>query len=254
MTITKYGKNVKVAVGEERALAIPELLFIDQSLEVIILDDAFQHRSVMPQLNVLLSDYNRPFYKDFVLPSGRLRESRKHAKRADLIVVTKCPEEISPTEMDDIKNEIYRFADENTSIFFSAIRYLQPRQIFGNERFENNVLLFSGIADPDPLEHYVDKKYNLLGHKRFSDHYSFSSKNLKEIAELFESIHAENKCILTTEKDMMRVMSMRDEARYLQAYPVFYLPIELYFLRNGDLCTKEINEKVKKGLTKIGLN
>ncbi|MCG8306944.1 MAG: tetraacyldisaccharide 4'-kinase [Cytophagales bacterium] len=251
---TKYGHKIRVAVGEDRALAIPELLYNDDSIEVIILDDAYQHRSVTPQLNILLSDYSRPFYNDFVLPAGMLRESRKHACRADLVVVTKCPAELTETDMEEVKSDIHRYARTNTSVYFAGIRYLEPELACGNERFSKDVFLFSGIANPGSFEQYVDQNFNLLGHRKFPDHHAYSKKDLQMLIENFESIRSDNKCLLTTEKDIVRIKSMKEEARFLMSYPVFYLPIELYFLRNGDSFARELKEKVKVRPEHIKLN
>jgi len=243
---TKFGKEVCVAVGEDRAIAIPELLFHDESTEIIILDDAYQHRRVKPQLNILLNDYNRPFYNDFVLPSGLLRESRRHANRADLVIVTKCPSELEDLEMQAINQLISRYTKNDVPIFFTSIKYLSPRKLYGKEKFSENVFLFSGIANAKPLKDYVDKNYNLLGHKEYPDHYSFSKKDLKEIVDLFDSLAYTSKCLLTTEKDIARLKSMKEEAGFLKEYPVFYLPIELYFLRNGDFFAKYLNETISQ--------
>lgn len=252
--MTKYGKEVKVAVGEDRFSAIPELLFHDNGLEVIILDDAYQHRSVQPQLNILLNDYNRPFYHDFVLPAGLLRESRKHADRADMIIVTKCPAELGDDEMIGIESQIRRFTNHEIPIHFTGIKYLKPKHLYGDKEIVKDVFLFSGIANTVSLEKYVSQHFNLLGHKKFPDHHMFSEKDLKEIVNLFEAYDSDSICMLTTEKDMVRLLSMHEEARFLIDLPVFYLPIELYFLRNGDFFASQLQNTVMKGLNQIEIN
>jgi len=219
---------------------------------VIVLDDVFQHRSIDPDLNILLNDYNRPFYKDRVIPAGLLRESRKHAARADAVVVSKCPVDLPESEMIDIKKQIQKYSVTNVPIFFSSLKYLKPVSVFGNGIFSKNVMLFSGIANADPLEKYVKEQFNLLSHKRFPDHYAFTGKDLKELAEAFDLKDSEEKCLLTTEKDMMRLISMKEESKFLAKYPVFYLPIELYFLESGDLFAEYLNRKVAEGLIAVG--
>lgn len=251
---TKYGKEIEVAVGEARALAIPQIISHDEKIKVIILDDAYQHRSVKPQLNILLNDYHRPFYNDHVMPMGLLRESRHHAKRADMVVVTKCPEELGKTEMDQISAQIGKYSRQAISVYFTGIKYLEPQKLFGNQKFSKNVFLFSGIANSSPLEDFVEKHYNLLGHRKFSDHYSFTKKDMTNLIELFKEINSENKCLLTTEKDMVRLISMKESAGILMEYPVFYLPIELYFLENGDCFANELENEVKNGLKKLAIN
>lgn len=246
----KYGKDVRVAVGEDRALAIPEIIRHDKNIEVIILDDAYQHRRVKPQLNFLLNDYYRPFYQDFVLPAGLLRESRKHANRADIVVVTKCPENLGAQEMDHIEQQISNYLGDAKAVYFTGIKYLLPKKLYGTQDFSENVFLFSGIANSSPLENFVKKHYNLEGHRKFPDHYSFTKKDLTELIISFEEINSDDKCLLTTEKDMVRLISMKEAAKVLANYPVFYLPIELYFLKNGDCFANELENKVKLGLKK----
>ena len=151
----KYGNKINVAVGEERALAIPEILFHSDETELIILDDAYQHRAVGRNLNILLSDFNRPFYTDLVLPAGRLRESRKHAQRSDVVIVTKCPHHLDEDAMTAIEKEIRRYGGNKMPVYFTGIKYLEPKRIFGEMSFSKNVFLFTGIANPSPLENYV---------------------------------------------------------------------------------------------------
>lgn len=251
---SKYGKEVSIAVGEERVLAIPEMILQNENLQIIILDDAYQHRSVKPNMNILLNDYSRPFYNDYVMPAGLLRESRKHASRADVIIVTKCPDGLEESEMSQIKSQISAYAAVETPVYFTGIKYLQPQRLFGKQDFTTNVMLFSGIANPDPLENYVKDNYHLIGHKRFPDHHSFTKKDLAEVIEQFKALKFEGKCLLTTEKDMVRLISMKEEAGFLMDYPVFYLPIELFFLRNGDFFANNLKETVSKGLKNTKIN
>lgn len=252
--LTKFGKEIIVAVGENRRLAIPKIKFSDEKVEVIILDDAYQHRSVKPNLNILLNDYHRPFYKDNVLPAGLLRESRKHANRADIVVVTKCPEELGKKEMDFIKQQISKYSGNSKPVYFTSIKYLKPQRLYGNENFSEDIVLFTGIANSLPMEDFVEKNYNLLSHRKFPDHYSFTKKDLSDLIKSFEEINSDYKCLLTTEKDMVRLVSTKEAGRLLGNYPVFYLPIELYFLENGDCFANELEKKVKMGLKELVTN
>jgi tetraacyldisaccharide 4'-kinase len=240
----KFGGEILVAVGESRALAIPEILFADDQVEIIVLDDAFQHRSVQPGLNILLSDFSRPFYRDVVLPAGRLRESRKHARRADMVVVTKCPPNLDQSSKHDIEKQIYRYTRQGVPVYFSAIKYLNPVRLYGNQPFSDSVFLFSGIAHHVALETYVEANFNLLAHKKFPDHHFYSESDIKGILREFDSIVIKNKCLLTTEKDMVRLLSMKQQ--FLETYPVFYLPIELYFLENEDSFAAELLTKIDR--------
>jgi len=231
----KYGKFLKVAVGEERILAIPELLSCHESVQVIILDDAYQHRKVLRDFNVLLCDYNRPFYDDKVIPAGLLREKPRHAQRADVVVVTKCPDGIEDKEMGKIEAKIKTFTKKGTPVYFSSIHYLEPKAVFGEKALSANVYLFTGIASHDPLEKYISTKYNLIGSRHFPDHHHFSTRDMDSLLDDFNKSGNTDKCLLTTEKDMVRVLSFNDIR--LKELPIFYLPIELYFIEKGDFFT-----------------
>jgi tetraacyldisaccharide 4'-kinase len=239
---TKFGKQIEVAVGEDRAMAIPEILFRNEQIELIILDDAYQHRRVRPDFNILLNDFLRPFYKDLVMPGGLLRESRKHASRADVVVVTKCPEDLSMSQMEKIQLDIQKYAGADTPVYFSGIRYLKPKKIHGTGTMPTNVFLFSGIANHQPFENYIKSRYQLIDHKKFPDHHSYTTEDIRQIAKRFDQIDLDEKCLLTTEKDMVRLLSTNEQ--FLKAYPVFYLPIELYFLKNEDSFAKLLERKI----------
>lgn len=251
---TKFGQEIDVAVGEARALAIPQIISHNENIDVIILDDSYQHRSVKPKLNILLNDYHRPFYKDHVMPAGLLRESRIHAKRADVVVVTKCPEELDKAEMDKIRRYVSNYSGKDKSVYFTGIKYLRPQKLYGDQNFSKNVFLFTGIANSLPLKEFTESEYNLLGHRKFSDHYSFTKKDLSDLIKSFKEINADFKCLLTTEKDMVRLVSMKESARLLWDYPIFYLPIELYFLENGDCFANELENEVKLGFKELAIN
>ncbi len=248
---TKYGQKSMVAVGEDRALAIQKIVKHDPKNEIVILDDAYQHRKVKPQLNILLNDFNRPFYKDFVLPAGRLRESRKHAGRADIIIVTKCPKGLNSMEMEGIEKNIKRYSRSGVPIYFTGIKYLRPQKLFGDEGFSNNVFLFSGIANAEPLAAHVAGHYNLIGSKEYPDHHAYAISELKALLKSFDEVDIKPKCLLTTEKDMMRLVGMKEEAGFLREYPIFYLPIELYFLQNEDFFASALVEKAEEGLQRL---
>ncbi len=225
----KYGNKVIVSVGEERALAISYILQEAEDTNVILLDDAFQHRRVRPGFNILLSDYNRPFYKDFLLPAGRLRESRSGASRADVIVVTKCPSEISADEKINIEKYVRWYA--NKPIFFATIHYGIPLPI-GDLKSEigREILLVSGIADASPLITYVKQSFELKEHLQFADHHTYSLSDLEKIDLIIQ--RNPGTCILTTEKDKVKLESAEFKS-FTQRLPFFYLPIEVEFIKDG---------------------
>ena len=157
-----FGKEVKVVVGEDRAFAIPNILQEYPDTAVILLDDAFQHRRVRPHLNILLTDYEKPFYQDFLLPMGRLREGRMEAQRADIVVVTKCSEVLDDDVQAAVEKEITRYSG-NKPVFFSFIRYGSPTPFQQTDNpISHRVVLVSGIAKPQPLEDYVSAHFELV--------------------------------------------------------------------------------------------
>lgn len=223
----KFGDRIKVAVGEERALAIPMILQEVSELQVVLLDDAFQHRRVKPSFNILLSDYTRPFYEDLLLPAGRLRESRNHASRADVVVVTKCPPEIGAEECLRIEHSIREYADK--PVFFTTISYGAPTP-FGDSTAApgTKVVLITGIANPAPLVRYVSHNYELVEHIAFRDHHSFEAADVRRIAA--EAAKHPGCSVLTTEKDMVKLEPLVRELAP-GGVSFFYLPITVQFLK-----------------------
>ena len=225
--------DVAIAVGEERVAAIPQLLHDRPATRVILLDDAFQHRAVMAGCNILLTDYSNLFTRDWWLPSGDLRDAPSGYRRADIIIVTKCPEDLSEDGRRSIAIEIDPLAHQQ--LFFSAIRYGEPYHIVRqtttviDETVE--VLLVSGIANPAPLKHWLDKHSRTYYEMAYSDHHIFSIDDLQAIMRRFGSIAAEKKIIVTTEKDAVRLVKFKQE---LEGCPIYVLPITPRFLFGDD--------------------
>jgi tetraacyldisaccharide 4'-kinase len=234
--------DVPVAVGEERLVAIPQLLHDKPETQAIILDDAFQHRAIKAGLNILLTDYNNLFTRDFYLPTGDLRDLKSGYKRADIIVVTKCKPELTTDEAEKIMKEIRPLPHQQ--VFFSTIQYGQPYHITRLTPFELNlkteVLLITGIANPQSLKKLLEEKSHTYYMMPFSDHYIFRIDDLKEIKKRFERIDVANKIILTTEKDAMRLMKFRAE---LEDLPMYVIAIRHYFLFGEE--KKFINAVIK---------
>jgi tetraacyldisaccharide 4'-kinase len=229
---TKF-PEVTIAVGEERVVAIPQLLHDRPDTQVIILDDAFQHRSVNAGLNILLTDYSNLFTRDWFLPTGDLRDEKKSSRRANTILVTKCRPDLSLKEKNDISNEIC--PKKNQKIFFSAIRYGKPYHIIQKYPLENpgdtEVLLVTGIANPAPLKKYVEEQFQVYYELGYQDHHIFSIDDLKSILKRFHSLPATRKVILTTEKDAVRLLKFEQQ---LTAVPFFVMPIEPVILFNEE--------------------
>lgn len=224
---SKFSENVAVAVGEDRALAVPYILDRFPHTGVIILDDAFQHRRVKPELSLLLTDYNRPFYKDLILPAGNLRESKNNASRADAVVITKCPSSISEDEMMAIEGQVRKYAAK--PVFFTKIRYGEPVAFGRVQECGQRVVLVTGIADANPIKNYIAKKFTLLKHFEWRDHHSYSEADMRKITESIKS--NPGTVIATTEKDMVKMNTTRFKA-ILDEFPFFFIPIEIAFLKN----------------------
>jgi len=221
--------EVAIAVGEERIVAIPQLLHDRPDTRAIILDDAFQHRAVRAGLNILLTDHSNLFTRDWWLPSGDLRDAPSGYRRADIIVVTKCPESLTEDERRAIKIEINPL--KHQQVFFSSIQYGQPYHITkGNTTVINDkmeVLLVTGIANPAPLKKWLNDKAGSYYELAYSDHHIFSIDDLNYMIRRYNNIAEPNKIILTTEKDAVRLIKFRQE---LEDWPFYVLPIEPQFL------------------------
>lgn len=249
---SKFKKDIRVAVGEERILAIPAILHEAEETQIILLDDAYQHRKVDRDLNILISDYNNPFYEDFVIPSGRLRESRSGAIRANVIIVSKCPQTISAVEREEIRRKISKYANPSAPIFFTTIKYGVPIA-FNNEKklAKGKVLVVSGIARAELFETYVKGNYNFLKHIKFKDHHLYSIKDINLIISEYNDIKEAEKSILITEKDLVKWKDPSIE-RVIKSYPVFYLPIEVEFIEDKINFDQLILDTIRKRLKEMG--
>lgn len=223
--------DVPVAVGEERLVAIPQLLHDRPDTEVIILDDAFQHRAVKAGLNILLTDCSNLFTQDFFLPTGDLRDQRSSYKRAQIIIVTKCPPNMPESERQQVIKEIKPLPHQH--IFFTTIAYGTPYHItqksFTYIDDQTEVLLVTGIANPQPLKTYLEERIQTYHMMHYGDHHIFTIDDWKDIQKRFGSIQSGKKIILTTEKDAMRFLKFEQE---LAALPFYVIPIQPAFLFN----------------------
>ncbi len=237
--------NVTVAVDANRVEGVNEILSADVETEVILLDDAFQHRRIKPGFQILLTPFNDLFTDDYVFPSGRLREFKTGKSRADVVVVTKCPEEISKQKSLEITKKIG--LGESQELFFSKIIYGDV--VFGwdkildfDDLIEYKVLLVTGIANPTSLINHL-KSYDItFKHLKFADHHNFSVNDVLKINSDFVNLGSGKKIILTTEKDYVRLSTTS-----IHRSNLMYLPISVDFL-NGDKVKfdKKITDYVKQ--------
>lgn len=246
--LRKFGDKVMVTVGEERALAIPTILNENPDVQVILMDDAFQHRAVKPQLSILVTDREKPFYKDYVLPLGRLRESRIGVKRADIIVVTKA-DGITAEEMEVMKRDIKKYAGDKP-IFFSGIAYQEHLSINHNNPIGDKVILVSAIAKNAQFERAASRRVKVVQHFRYPDHHIYKVEDLQKIHQAAKSAGVAS--ILTTEKDMVKLISP-ELRQNLSGNDWFYLPVRAEFIENGmqfdDLVIRSIEKAIKSGDT-----
>ena len=239
--------DIVVAVDEKRVHGIQELLKLCPDLDIILLDDAFQHRHVNAGFSILLTDYSNLYMQDFLLPSGRLRESKKGAARADVIIVTKCPKDISIQEMQNIAKQIKPL--EHQSVFFSIFEYDGLIPVFNSQDTEastDNILVVSGIVSPQPMIDYLKKSYKNIQHLSFPDHHDFTEKDILNIYKKYNEPNIGNKIIVVTEKDAARLISNDYYPEELKP-KTYALPIRVKILNNEEkLFTEKINNYVTK--------
>jgi tetraacyldisaccharide 4'-kinase len=222
---------VFVAVAEERAFAIPQILSDKPDTQLVLLDDAFQHRAVDPGLNILLTPFDKPFTRDYLLPSGRLREWRSAYQRADVVIVSKCPPDLDRAAADQLQAEIAPLPHQQ--LYFSYYDYGAPYYLF-DRRYrlkwdpEAELILFCAIAGTDYLLDYLEAQARAVHVLEFADHHYFSPGDVAGLNTSFRNLQAPKKAIITTEKDAMRLELHRD---YLakQKLPIFVLPATVRF-------------------------
>ena len=237
---TKFKNDIVVAVDANRVNGITKLKEL-HSPDVILLDDAFQHRKVEAGLNILLTPYDNLYVDDTMLPTGDLREKVEGANRAQVVIVTKCPESLSEDKQFEITKKLNIELEQ--TVFFTKIEY--NNKVIGAEDSitikdlkKYKVLLVTGIAKTNPLTEYLKFQNVDYQHLKFKDHHNFTKINFTKIDDNFNKINSENKIILTTEKDYVRAFSNKKN--------VFYLPIETKFLEHGN----DFDVLIKKYITK----
>ncbi len=229
--------EVHVAVHENRRRGIRALLHEFPDIDLLLLDDAFQHRYVTPGLNLLLTGYYTPFFRNFLLPVGNLREPKKGAARADAIIVSKTPKVFSPLDRRYFLKRIGRYHSKD--VFFSRLSYKKMLPLTKETPIEppgsiKTIFLLTGIANPTSLEEYLKTLCQELIVHRYPDHHTFSEKNLLKLQKEYNETISHCKVIVTTEKDSMR---LRDGAllKVFEDIPVYYLPIEVVFHEDDKL-------------------
>ena len=226
-----FSPAVCVTVGERRADALRQLAAIRPDVQTVVLDDAYQHRAVTPHLNLLLSDYTRPFYADDPFPGGRLRENRSGANRADAIIVTKCPHAPTDAERTWITAQIRRYARADVPVLFAGLAYDVPRQLTDDRAVtvSGPVRMVSGLANAGPLVRYVTDTWGLVQHDEFGDHHAYTSA---ELARLLATTPP-GTWLLTTQKDAVKLGPLLAAAD-LPTRQLAYLPVRMVFFQEAD--------------------
>ena len=249
LQIKRKFPGIMVAVDENRVRGIEKILEISEKRpDVIILDDAFQHRYVTPSINILLIDFNRMITEDDMLPYGRLREPASNRDRANIIIVTKCPREIKPIDERIITKDLHIWPYQD--LFFSRIKYGEMLPLFPDKVKEKKacldadtgILLLTGIANPKSLRDKLLQTTKSVVSAEYPDHYPFTLKDMEKVAGQLEAMSAEKKLIVTTEKDTFRILEIEDLPETI-AENLYYIPIEIRFINQTD---NDFDKKIMK--------
>ncbi len=232
--------DITVAVDRNRVNGVSTILAERPSTTVIILDDGFQHRRITPGYSILLSDFNRLIINDDLLPYGNLRESIHNMSRADIILITKCPPDLSPIQRRIIVKDIKKAPYQN--LYFTSTVYKDPVPLFKEEsniprltipavEKDSGIVLVTGIADPVPLHDYLGKHFSEIVHLSFNDHHRFNMNDIEKIAKAYTSLNSVWRYIITTEKDAVRLREFTNIAVPFKA-SLYYIPVGICFLNN----------------------
>lgn len=227
--LRKYQGQIKVAVEGDRVSGVANLMQDDKNLELVCLDDSFQHRYIKPGLSILLTDIHNLYNEDYLFPVGGLRDVVSQAKRADIIVVTKTNKVLSPITRRRVKGVLN--PAENQSLYYSYIGYGQPVAFPESSQMEpfdkvRTIIMFSGIANSYPFQEYLNDQCSELVVLDYPDHYQYKRKDLQTIRKTFDETFSRNKVVVTTEKDAMRLLKSAYLSE-LKNLPLFYIPIEM---------------------------
>jgi tetraacyldisaccharide 4'-kinase len=240
MQICRKYPDITVAVDRNRVHGVSKLLKEKPETDVIILDDGFQHRRIMPGLTILLSDFERPMAKDHLLPYGNLRESVKNTKRADLIIITKSPSGLSSSQQELISEGVNKAPWQN--LYFTSIIHKEPIPVFDDiiaepdvfsmsQREASGIVLVTGIANPEPLQDYLKKSFREIINLSFGDHHQFTLKDIGKIQSAWSALKTSRRYVITTEKDAVRLREFTNIIEPIRLV-YYFIPIGIQFLNN----------------------
>lgn len=229
--------DIHVTVDRRRVHGINEMIKKIPELDVIILDDAFQHRYVKAGMSLLLIDYNRPLSEDYLLPAGRMREQSFEKRRANIILITKCPDRLKPIERRIVVKDLKLYPFQH--LYFTKIKDCEPKPVFplsGNpltreeiKKMKPQILMVAGIANPRSFKKFIRNYSTYIKEVIYPDHYDFKPKDIHHIISTFHSLSGDEKMIFTTEKDSMRIQTFTDIDTSIKER-FYYIPISIDFL------------------------
>jgi tetraacyldisaccharide 4'-kinase len=250
LQIKKKFPEITVSVCENRVTGVDELLRLKTPPDVVLLDDAFQHRRINPGIHIVLIDYNKPLKEDHMLPCGRLRENPSQLRRANLIIVTKCPSEVTPITRRIMAKDVYLYPYQD--LFFTTMTYgnlfpvfpdAPPLEILDNS-LKKGILVVSGIASPEYMISYLEKMSEEVECAVFPDHHYYDRSDILLINQRFHGLKSAEKIIVTTEKDVQRLTGTHMLTKELKSV-LYCLPVQVKFLdQEGKLFDKKIKKYV----------
>jgi tetraacyldisaccharide 4''-kinase len=240
LQVSRKYPGITVAVDRHRVRGVEEIMKACPEISVIILDDGYQHRRITPGLSILLSDFDNLMINDHILPYGNLREGSLNMNRADIILITKSPENISPIQRRLIVRDINKKPYQN--LYFTSVSYGDPRPLFENEvknqapflsdkTSDKGFVLVTGIANPAPLAEYLGTRADEIIHLSFSDHHNFTRNDIEKIHNAYNALKAPLKYVITTEKDSVRLREFTNIAEPFRS-AFYYIPIGIWFLND----------------------
>ncbi|MDZ4822618.1 MAG: tetraacyldisaccharide 4'-kinase [Flavobacteriales bacterium] len=226
--------TVPLAVCANRLEGIKELKKLFPQTRLVILDDAIQHRRLRGDKNILLTDYSNPYFRDLMLPTGTLRDNRRENRRAQIIMVTKCPHDLSESQRDAFIRNIH--PNSHQEVVFSTYKYGTPVQFSGPPLLLKDgadIMGFSGIANPASFHSFIFRQYSLKRFKIYPDHHRYSKRDLRNLHSAYITFAALLQGLVTTEKDATRLGSLLMTNEFKQV-PMFFIPVEVKLLHSPE--------------------
>jgi len=233
-----------VVVEKNRNKGVQHILKYFPKTDVILLDDGYQHRWIKAGFNILITPFSSPYYKDYLMPVGKLREGKKGVARANAVIFSKTPEKTNPTLKKGMLDRLHLFAHQKA--YFSVIEYHKFKCISNNTELEENnpysIILVSGIANANPLIKYLKEKGHSINHLKYSDHHNYTSNDIDNILVKYNVEKSTKKLILTTEKDATKLKQFLPHFKDVNFY---YIPIEVK-IEQSEKFKKQIRDYVEK--------